>query len=160
MIIIGIDPGTTRVGYGVIKKEGDKLLYVKSGLVDIPSNSVSQKLLDLEKALFELVKEIRPDKAAIEKVFFSPSNKKTALQVAQARGIIISVIVKQGIKIYEPSPTEVKLAVTGNGRASKNQVAKMVSYFLGISTKNLVDDVVDALAVAITASGNKTMEEG
>jgi len=151
MIILGIDPGSTRVGYGVIEKNRGELVYVRSGLFKIPKKSESQKLLALEKELNGLIKKIKPDKAGLEKLFFV-KNQKTAFEVAQSRGIILNTLSKKRIPIIELAPSEIKLAVTGDGRASKQAVAKMVRYFLNLPYNKMIDDITDALAIAITIS--------
>lgn len=151
MVILGIDPGTTRVGYGVIKKDGSKLLHVKSGIFNTSKGSDAQKLVKLEEELLKIVNEVRPEKVGLEKLFFA-KNRKTAIGVAQARGVIVSVIAKKSMPIIEMSPPQIKLAVTGDGKATKDAVAKMVRYFLNIPTEHLIDDATDALAVAIAAS--------
>lgn len=151
MKILGIDPGTTRVGYGLIDVSGSKFVHVSSGLLSIPNKDLPQRLVAIEKGLSQLIKRGRPVKIGVETLFFS-KNKKTALEVAEARGVIIATATKQAIPIVEVSPQEVKLSVTGSGAATKDAVAKMVEQFLGIATSDLVDDVTDALAVAIAVS--------
>jgi len=154
MIIVGIDPGTTRVGYGVIKKEGSRLIHLTSGLLAIPQKAgSSEQLLALQTSFKELLQEVRPERAGIEKLFFF-KNKKTALSVAQARGVLIVALAEAHVPFVELAPSEVKLAVTGDGQASKEGVAKMVSYFLKLPSEKRIDDVTDALAVAIAASNN------
>ncbi len=153
MVILGIDPGTTRIGYGAIQKDGATLIYITSGALIIKGNT-SEKLVSLEQTLSKLLKDIRPERVGVEKLFFS-KNKKTALDVAQARGVIICSIARQAIPIIEVSPSEMKLAVTGDGRASKAGVAKMVRQFLNVPTEQMLDDVTDALGVAISISNQR-----
>lgn len=161
MIILGIDPGSVRVGYGAIKKEGGKLIHIQSGLLDIPQDSKENQLITLEKSLQNLITKIKPDLIGVERLYFV-KNQKTALEVAQARGVIINVIAKFSIPFIELSPSQVKQAVTGNGRASKKAVAKMINYFINakslpaeFTTSKVIDDITDALAIAITISNNK-----
>ena len=154
MVILGIDPGTTRMGYGVIKKDGSRLTHLKSGIFNISRTDPAGRLAEIEKELKKLFDETGPSVVGLEKIFFA-KNRKTAIEVAQARGVVLSVLGKESTTIKELSPSEIKLAVTGYGRASKSAVAKMVHYFLGISTEKLLDDEVDALAIAITASGKE-----
>jgi crossover junction endodeoxyribonuclease RuvC len=152
MIILGIDPGNVRTGYGLIKKEGGKLIYLKSGLVKIPTKiDEGGRLLALEKELGKILDEYRPDAVGLEKIFLT-KNKKTAVLVAQARGIILKTVSAYGLKPIDFSPPSVKLAVTGNGRADKKAVAKMVGLFLKTDVRGFLDDVTDALAIAIAAS--------
>ncbi|MEX1014488.1 MAG: crossover junction endodeoxyribonuclease RuvC [Candidatus Paceibacterota bacterium] len=150
MIFLGIDPGTVRVGYGVIEKNGGTYKYKESGLLKIENKEQKSRLLKIEEELEKIIKRIKPDKAGVEKIFFS-KNKKTAIKVAEARGVIISTLHKNNIDLIELSPTQIKLSVAGNGRSSKEAVAKMVNYFLNINTNKLIDDETDAIAIAIAA---------
>lgn len=151
-IILGIDPGSVRVGVGIIEKNGDALTHIESGLLDVKKNSnKGERLLSLEKKLKKVLSRTKPDLAGVEKLFFS-KNQKTAFAVAEARGIILKTLAEFKIPTIELTPSEVKLAVAGNGGASKEAVAKMVGYFLKIQTKSTIDDVTDALALAIAAS--------
>ncbi|MDO8557119.1 MAG: crossover junction endodeoxyribonuclease RuvC [Candidatus Jorgensenbacteria bacterium] len=151
MIILGIDPGTTRIGYGAVEKTGGTLTHHASGLIECASGNLAEQLHIIEKRVEDVIKKTKPAKAGVEKLFFS-KNKKTALTTAHARGVILSALRKHNIEIVELSPVEVKLGVTGYGSASKQAVAAMVSRILNISTKNVIDDTTDALAIAITAA--------
>ncbi|MEK7162416.1 MAG: crossover junction endodeoxyribonuclease RuvC [Patescibacteria group bacterium] len=152
MIILGIDPGNVRVGYGLIKKEGGEFRYLESGLIKIPPRAdFGTQLLALEKNLEKLIRKAKPEVVGLEKIFLS-KNKKTGIFVAQARGLILKIVAARGPKLVQLSPSSVKLAVTGNGRADKKAVAKMAGLFLNIKTTGLIDDETDALAIAIAAS--------
>jgi len=151
MVVLGIDPGSTRVGFGLILIEGQKMHHLKSGLLNIPEEPKNLRLLSLEKDLLKILDEFKPEKAGIEKLFFV-KNKKTAFEVAESRGVIINTLAKRNIKLFEVYPSEVKLALTGNGNANKNAVAKMVNFFLRLPQKPKTDDISDALAIAITIS--------
>lgn len=151
MIVLGIDPGTVRIGYGFIKKQNGQLTHLKSGLLNLPKTNHPHRLVGLEKSLNILIEKFRPEKVGVEKLFFM-KNRKTALQVAEARGVILKLITQKTIALQEVSPREIKLAVTGDGGARKEAVAKMVKYFLDLNSKQLVDDVYDALAIAITVA--------
>lgn len=149
MIIIGIDPGTTRVGYGVVKKDTNNTSYVASGLLAIdPRREEARKLESQRASLLRILKDHRPDAAAVEKLFFF-KNAKTALAVAQARGVIIETFTEANIPIYEYTPLQVKQAVSTYGKASKQQVQKMIKLLLGLAKAPEPDDVADALAIAI-----------
>lgn len=150
MKILGIDPGSTRVGYGLIKKEKNSLKFIRAGLLKITAKNKNQKLVDLEKSFSQLLKKEKPDLVALEKLYFV-KNLKTALEVSQSRGVLVLVILKNKLPLIEISPSEVKLMVSGDGRASKKAVAKMVGYFLKINTAKQIDDISDALALAIAA---------
>ncbi len=151
MKILGLDPGSVRVGYGLIKKEGGKLQLIKAGLLKILSKDNGQRLLELEKSFSGLLFEQNPDLIVLEKIFFM-KNLKTAVEVAQSRGVLTLIIAKHKIPLLEFSPTEIKTAATGYGRADKKAVAKMVEKILGIDKIKAVDDVSDALAAAITGA--------
>lgn len=152
MIILGIDPGNVRAGYGLIKKDGSKLIYLESGLLKIPARAdPGERLLALEKDLEIIIKKTKPGTVGLERIFFT-KNKKTGIFVAQAQGLILKIIAAHQLKLIEFSPSSIKLAVAGNGRADKKAVAKMVGLFLNIRTMGLIDDETDALAIAIAAS--------
>lgn len=151
MLILGLDPGSVRVGYGLIKKQGGELRFIKAGLLKISSKDKNQRLLELEKSFSELLKKQNPDLVVLEKLFFM-KNLKTAVEVAQSRGVLTLIVAKYKIPLLEFSPTEIKIAATGYGRADKKAVAKMVERILGINKIKAVDDVSDALAAAITGA--------
>lgn len=152
--ILGIDPGTDRIGYGLIAARGMKLRYLESGLLNFDHSvgEAPKRLLGIESALDQLIARTKPDFVGVEKLFFT-KNKKTAMRVAEARGIIVKTAAARGARIREISPSAVKLAVTGNGRADKAAVAKMANLILGVSPRREVDDVTDAVAIAIAVSG-------
>lgn len=151
MKILGLDPGSVRVGYGLIKKERGELQLIKAGLLKILSKDGGQRLLELEKSFSELLKKQKPDLIVLEKIFFM-KNLKTAVEVAQSRGVLTLIIAKHKIPLLEFSPTEIKSAATGYGRADKKAVAKMVEKILKIDKIKAVDDISDALAAAITGA--------
>lgn len=161
MKILGIDPGSTRIGYGLIDKKGSDLKFLKAGLLKIstknsffersPEERKNQRLLDLEKSFTQLLKKEKPELIALEKLYFV-KNLKTALEVGQSRGVLVFIILKNKIPIIEIAPLEAKLIVSGDGRAPKKAVAKMVGYFLKINTEKQIDDITDALALAIAAA--------
>ena len=150
MKILGIDPGSARVGYGLINKDGNNLKFLQAGLLKISAKDKNQRLLDLEKSFSQLIKKEKPDLVAIEKLYFV-KNLKTALEVGQSRGVLVLIIVKNKLPLIEISPSEAKLIVSGDGHASKKAVAKMVGYCLKINTAGQIDDATDALALAIAA---------
>ena len=142
------------MGYGVIETEKNTLCHLASGILLLPPHLGIMRLSAIEKELRNLIARYRPQKVGVEKLFFS-KNKKTALAVAEARGVIINTILSYHLPLSEFTPNEVKVAATGSGNASKQAVAKMVSLLLHISTSKLLDDTTDALAIAIAAA-NKT----
>lgn len=150
MKILGIDPGSTRVGYGLILKEKSELKFLKAGLLKISAKDKNQRLVDLENSFSKLLKEEKPDLVALEKLYFV-KNQKTALEVGQSRGVLSLIIAKNKLPLIEISPSEAKLIVSGNGQATKQAVAKMVGYCLKINAAEYIDDATDALALAIAA---------
>jgi crossover junction endodeoxyribonuclease RuvC len=148
MIILGIDPGTKRIGYGLIKSENQKIKFLASGILKIKEKE-PKNFLEIEKELFKIIKKYKPTLAVIEKIYFM-KNQKTAIEVAQARGIIMNQILKNKIKLIECTPNEMKAAITGYGFADKKAIFKMVRLILNLpeSTK-MIDDAADALAMAI-----------
>ena len=151
MIILGIDPGTARTGYGVIKMS-PKLLWIAHGTIDTPKDMPTQeRLLLLEQGLIKIFKEYEPDLLCVERLFFF-KNLKTALPVSEARGVILLVGAKNKVSLEELTPLQAKMAVTGYGRAQKSQVQLMVQQTLGLKDLPRPDDAADALALAIAAS--------
>ncbi len=151
MKILGIDPGSVRIGYGLIKKEKGELKFIKAGLLKISTKNKNQRLLHLEKSFCKLLKKEKPDLIALEKLYFS-KNLKTALEVAQSRGVLTFLIIKHKIPLLEYTPSEIKSGVTGYGLADKKSVANMTAKILKIDKIDSCDDISDALAIAITAS--------
>ncbi|OGN07996.1 MAG: crossover junction endodeoxyribonuclease RuvC [Candidatus Yanofskybacteria bacterium RIFCSPHIGHO2_02_FULL_39_10] len=148
MVILGIDPGTTRIGYGVIKKEAGKLSCVDYGLI---ASTNPDKKADLGKAITDLSRLIhlnKPDVASIEKLFFF-KNAKTVMAVSEMRGAILAVLSQNTIPTHEFTPLQVKQAVSSYGRAGKDQVQRMVKLILGIKEDIKPDDAADGLAIAI-----------
>ena len=153
MIILGIDPGTARTGYGVVKTT-PKLHWVAHGTIDTPKNKPSQeRLLILEQGLTQLFKKYKPELLCVERLFFF-KNLKTALPVSEARGIVLLVTARNKLPLKELTPLQAKMAVTGYGRAQKSQVQRMVQHILGLDALPRPDDAADALALAIAISGS------
>lgn len=158
MKILGIDPGSTRAGYGLIEKDGSKLSLVASGLLDIKTVDKEQRLLELAESYEKLLKEHKPDLVSLEKLYFV-KNIKTGMDVAQSRGVIIFLTKQNNVPIVEYAPSEVKLAVSGYGSADKKAVEKMVKLILNCPELKAIDDVFDALAAAIAASGKNAISD-
>ncbi len=148
-VILGIDPGTTRVGYGVIKKSGGVIKLLDYGVIEPGKND--DHFRTLEKSLNLVIKKYKPSLAAVEKIYFS-KNKKTAMSVAEYRGIILFILNKKALKVLEFNPNDIKLVVTGMGNSDKKTVSKYVCFTLGINKIAGHDDASDALAVAIRAA--------
>lgn len=151
MKIAGIDPGTARIGYAII--EGDRRVFdlVHAETITVPSRqTAAERLTLLERALAERFRRDKPDGVAIEKIFFS-KNARTAIAVAEARGIILLTARSAVTSIWEYTPLEVKLAVSGYGRAEKPEVRRMVRSMLPKAVLPSGDDAIDAIAIALTA---------
>ena len=153
MIALGIDPGTKRIGYGVVCKNGDTIVFVAAGLLNIKSLDDIGALAETKRGVDGLIKKYNPDVVGIEKLYFA-KNQKTAIAVAQARGVILLSLNEKKMPIKEYSPNEVKLSVAGYGFADKKAVLKMVRLILGKHDLKVIDDASDALAMAIVAVGD------
>ena len=150
-LALGIDPGTATTGFGLVRLNPDgELVAVKYGVILTPKDaSASARLVMLYDQLQGLLKEYKPDTAAVEKLFFS-RNVTTALAVGQARGVVMLSLEQAGIEPFEYTPNEVKQAVAGFGGADKRQVQDMVRALLQLESIPKPDDAADALAIAIT----------
>jgi crossover junction endodeoxyribonuclease RuvC len=148
--VLGIDPGLTRCGIGVVERiSSNKLELVDCGVIRTDSRAqLHDRLLSLDEALQEWIRKVKPDAIAVERVF-SQLNVKTAMATGQAAGVALLLAAKAGVPIALHTPTEVKAAVTGTGRAGKEQVAKMVVRILQLSEAPKPVDTTDALALAI-----------
>ncbi len=149
MIILGIDPGFAIVGVGVIEYKGNKFKVIDHFAVTTKAHTpIEERLKTIYDAISEVINKYRPDFVAVEELFFN-NNAKTAIQVGQARGVILLSAVNENIPIYEYTPLQVKQAVVGYGRADKLQVQQMVKAILNLSQIPKPDDVADALAIAV-----------
>jgi crossover junction endodeoxyribonuclease RuvC len=148
MLILGIDPGLERIGYGLVLKDGSRLTSVDHGLIETPRIALPDRLKIAHERMLELIELHRPDAIATERLLFAV-NKTTAMDVAKALGVVMLAASQTGLPWAEYSPPEVKLAVVGNGAAEKRQVQFMVAKLLGLKEPPKPDDVADALAIAI-----------
>lgn len=149
MRILGIDPGYGITGYSIIDYEGNKFKLVASGAVLTDSKtSFPLRLLKIYDELTMIISEYKPDAMSVEELFFN-QNTKTAIKVAEARGVILIVGCKNNIPTYEYTPLQIKQAVVGYGRADKIQVQKMVKSILNVSNLPKLDDTTDSMAAAI-----------
>jgi crossover junction endodeoxyribonuclease RuvC len=152
MIVLGIDPGTAAMGYGIVESKSGRLRMVDAGcLTTKPDASLPKRLLAIHGLLDELIALHRPDLLAVERLFFS-RNAQTAFAVGQARGVVLLAAAQAEVPVREATPNEVKVAVTGYGAADKEQVGRMVAVCLGLKEPPRPDDTADALAVAIWAA--------
>jgi len=149
MIVLGIDPGTAATGYGIVERNGSKLRLIDYGCVEtVPADALPLRLMYIHQAITGLIAEHQPSLVGVERLFFN-KNVQTAFAVGQARGAVLLAAAEAGLPVFEYGPHEVKMAVTGYGRAEKAQVQKMVQVVLGMSVLPRPDDAADALAVAI-----------
>ncbi|HMA58872.1 MAG TPA: crossover junction endodeoxyribonuclease RuvC [Halanaerobiales bacterium] len=149
MIILGIDPGLATTGYGVIKKKGNSFeLIAYDTIKTSPDQTDVDRLSNLYEELLLLIDKYEPEHIAVEELFFN-KNVKTAIRVGQARGVILLAGSQKGIEVAEYTPLQVKQAVVGYGRASKNQVQQMVKALLNLDNIPKPDDAADALAISI-----------
>ena len=153
MIILGIDPGLARLGFGVIKKFKDKIEVLDYGCIEtLPGVCDGERLKIINNELNKLIKKHQPEVMAVEKLFFF-KNLKTVMPVSQAKGVILLTAAKKNIPVYEFTPLQVKMAVTGYGKAEKKQVQKMIQTLLNLEEKpkdknKRKDDATDALGIA------------
>ena len=154
MKILGIDPGMAIVGYGMVNIENDKIELLTSGSIQTDKKlDDSKRLLEIYNDLTQIVEKYKPDCASVEQLFFF-KNQKTIIPVAEARGVILTVLEKYEIPTFSYTPMEVKQVLTGYGRADKKEVEQMVCLSLGGQELPKLDDTIDAIAIAICHSRN------
>lgn len=150
MRILGIDPGIGRCGWGILEARGSKLEARGYGCIETDSSmEVSLRLAAIYKEISRLIKQHSPEEMAVEELFFN-TNAKTAFAVGQARGVILLAAAQKNLPIFIYTPLQVKMAITGYGRAEKEQIGKMVKTLLNLKEIPKPDDTSDALAVALT----------
>ena len=149
MLVLGLDPGLATTGYGLVEDDGHQLRSIAYGVVRTPARTpVASRLVQLHRELSELLTSFCPDVAAVEELFFG-ANVRTAMAVGEARGVLLLTLAEAGVGIVEYTPLQVKMAITGYGRAAKAQVQQMVRILLGLDDIPRPDDAADALAVSI-----------
>jgi crossover junction endodeoxyribonuclease RuvC len=149
VIILGIDPGTAALGYGIIEQTGGRLREIDHGcLTTSPDQSLGERLLAIHSLVSDLIALHEPAVVAVERLFFS-RNAQTAMAVGHARGVVLLAAAEHGRVVREATPNEVKSAVAGYGAADKEQVQRMVQIVLGMASRPAPDDAADALAVAV-----------
>ena len=153
-IVLGIDPGIADTGFGIVKVEGQKLFCLEYGSIKTDKKlDLSDRLVVLAKELERIIKKYKPKYLSIEELFFN-KNVKTAITVAQARGVVLLLAKRNNLVIKNYTPLQIKQSVSCYGRADKNQVQKMVKLLLNLDCMPKPDDAADALAAAICASGS------
>jgi crossover junction endodeoxyribonuclease RuvC len=150
MIVLGIDPGLAKVGYGVIDKRGNKSLHISHGCITTSGETMSPgaRLNHIHREIEDIIEEHRPACAAMEKLFFT-KNITSAIGVAEVRGVILLVCEQKGINVTEYTPNQVKQAITGSGRADKKQVQEMIRRLLHLPEIPRPDDAADGLSIAL-----------
>jgi crossover junction endodeoxyribonuclease RuvC len=150
-VILGIDPGLERIGYGLIRRDGSRLTSIAYGLITTPRIALPDRVRMVHEEVTKLIDEHEPDCLATERLLFTV-NKTNAMDVAKSLGVVLLATSQRGLPWAEYSPPEVKQSVTGQGNADKKQVQFMVTRLLGLKQTPKPDDVADALAIAITHS--------
>jgi crossover junction endodeoxyribonuclease RuvC len=159
MRILGIDPGTGRLGFGVIEVDGNKMTLVDAGVVTTPAHTPhGERLEDIYDSLTQIIKDTKPEMVSIEKLFFS-KNITTAMSVAEARGVALLVAQQAKLAVHEYTPNQIKQTLTGYGNAKKPQIQEMVKLQLGLKEVPKPDDAADALAAAITHSAMSRVDQ-
>jgi len=147
--VLGIDPGTRNCGYAIVKKEKNRVILVEAGLIKIKQKELQYQIVELCEGLDVIFKNHKVDEVSIEDIFYA-FNPKTVLKLAQFRGALSLKILQIFGNFHEYTPLQVKKAVTGNGKAAKEQVAFMVKKILGIKKEIKPLDITDAIAIALT----------
>lgn len=159
MRVMGVDPGTARLGYGILEQAGQVVRPLTFGVIETRPGPLGDRLATLFERLDQLLGEFEPGSAAVEQLFFG-QNTRTAIMVGHARGVVLLALARHHVPIIEATPAEVKQAVSGYGRADKRQVQEMVTRLLGLPEIPRPDDAADALAVAWCALGQARFLEG
>jgi crossover junction endodeoxyribonuclease RuvC len=148
MIVVGIDPGTIRTGFGLVRRDGTRLVRIDSGVIRATEGApLESRLLAIHRGLVEVLTRNGPDEAAVEDVFFA-KNAMSALKLGHARGVVLLALADRGLPVQAYAPALVKRSVVGGGRAAKGQVQRVVQAILGMPSLP-AEDEADALAVAI-----------
>lgn len=157
LTILGFDPGLADTGFGLVCREDNKFQYLTCGSIKTQAGkNFSTRLLELYSEASSLLVEYKPDLVVVEKLFFA-KNTKTAIDVSQARGVLLLAIVEQRVNLLELTPLQIKQAIASTGQASKRQVGLMVKNLLRLSAVPKPDDAADALAIAIAGASFNTL---
>lgn len=155
--VLGIDPGLARLGWAVIEPGHGQPQLIGCGCLETPAGQpTEQRLADLHRRLVSIIHEYRPTSMAVEKLFFS-RNISTAMTVGQARGAALTAAALAGLRVTEFTPTAVKQSVTGDGRADKRQMGKMIQLLLKLDRLPRHDDTTDAIAIALCGGSTKVV---
>jgi crossover junction endodeoxyribonuclease RuvC len=155
VIILGIDPGTAMLGYGVIERTGPRLRAIDFGVISTPSTlTLPERLESIHLALTDLIELHAPSMVGVERLFFT-KNAQTAFAVGQARGVVLLAAAQHDLEVREATPNEVKVATAGHGGAGKEEVGRMVQAILRLAEMPTPDDAADALAIAICVANRE-----
>lgn len=156
---LGLDPGFGRLGYAVVEESGTRWSLLDVGVLEtVKQGAFDRRLLALQEGVQALCRRWSPSECALETLYFS-KNAKTAMQVAEARGVLRLTLAQAGVPVYEIAPNAVKMAVAGNGAATKAQVGRMVVRLLGLETLPKPDDAADAAAIALAGLRSRPLRE-
>ena len=156
MIVLGIDPGFAIVGFGILESGEGHQRLIRCGAITTPAGQpLPARLLQIEDDMAQLLSAFRPQAMAVEELFFN-NNVTTGISVAQARGVILAAAQRAGVSIFEYSPSQVKQAVVGYGKAEKRQVMEMTKRLLGLQSVPKPDDAADAVAIALCHARSAT----
>ena len=156
MRILGIDPGYAIVGFGILEADRGQAQMLRCGAINTPAGvPMPMRLLQIQEDMETLIRQFSPDVMAIEELFFN-TNVTTGIGVAQARGVILATAAKLGVEIFEYTPSQVKQAVVGYGKAEKRQVMDMTRRLLNLNTIPKPDDAADAVAIALCHARSST----
>lgn len=149
MIVIGIDPGTRHLGWGVLRGEGNRITHLAHGVIDPPAkDSLAQRLVHIDRELVAVLAQFQPSVGSVESLFFH-KDPQAAAKLGHARGVVLLNLARAGMEVVEYPPARVKSTVAGNGRAEKQQMVRMVRMLLCLDD-SLREDAADALAIALT----------
>ncbi|MDA3939637.1 MAG: crossover junction endodeoxyribonuclease RuvC [Spirochaetia bacterium] len=155
--VLGIDPGLAATGWGIVEAEGNKFKLIDYGYIKtIPGDNPGKRLMIIYNTIREIIDKYNPENAGVEDIFFA-RNKQSAIPVAQSKGVILLALESKGLNTVVFTPLQIKQALTGNGRADKNQVQEMVKLILGVKDKIKPDHAADALAAAICYHNNSSL---
>jgi len=158
MRVLAIDPGYDRLGIALVEKKERETVIFSECFETNKSDHLNLRIMNIGQRIRTLIKEYQPDALAIEDLFFS-KNTKTALAVSESRGVVIFQATDSGVPVYEYTPNQIKLAVTGYGKATKQEVYTMVSRLVVLDDRKRIDDEIDAIAVGLTALASYKLEQ-
>lgn len=159
MVVLGIDPGLERCGYGAIEGQGNRVRALSFGVIATSAQRpTGERLRHIHLELGEMIARHRPDRASVERLYFN-RNVGSAIAVGQARGVVLLAMAEHGVPLREYTPPEIKQAVSGYGGAGKQQVLRMVQTILGLGPERMLDDAADALAIALCGYFRADWEE-